>query len=206
MLSRYRRHGLIIALALLAGLGTVALRPAAKQPVMPSIRTLLAGSGWQTLTTYAAGGWRGEVYQPWLLGDNRGARANLFLGVATEVQKMVHWSGELGYEGAGYQILKRGRDTINLLAQGKDVEVSDVVVQHGTDREVLQYATVSPDGIIARSTDDLLHTILYTLRGDRGPWYLVRVSVPVTAGEVAARDTASRLTAALLSRLSRGSF
>ena len=205
MLSTYHRHGLVVALALAAGLASVLARPQARAAALPAIAGLTSGTGWQVIATYRPGAWPGMVWGQWRLRDAQGAQLVLYLGATDAVQKMVHWNGELAYEGAGYQVLWHRRATIRIQG-GTTVPISVVVVQHLRDRQLLTYAVASPDGIAARSTDNLLRTVWDAIGGTTGPYYLVRVSVPARqdAGrpdDPAASAVAARLLAPVLSTL-----
>ena len=199
MLTTYRRHSIVVALALLAGLTSVLVQPPARAATLPAIASLTAHTEWHVVSTTAPGRWPGMVYQEWWLRDAQGTTALLYLGAASAVQKMVHWTGELGYVGAGYQVLGHQVSSVPL-GDGTAAPVSTVVVQHLMDREVLDYAVVSPDGITARATDDLLHVAWATLRGGGGPYYLVRVSL-LQGSSSQSRRAATRLLSSALTAL-----
>lgn len=201
MFSAYRRHGIIIALALLAGVASITAHPQARTAALPSIVGLTAGTEWRVVAAYTPSGLRtAYVYQEWQLRDARGDKAMLYLAATTGVQKMLRWTGEYGYEGVGYQVVSRRTSSVRL-SDGTAAPSSAVVVQRLADRELLEYAVVSPNGIAARSADDLLRTAWDTLRGSSGPYYLVRISVAQSTGnrDVGNHDQAARTAARLLS-------
>jgi hypothetical protein len=188
MLSTYRRHGVVVLLALAASLASRGLaQPQSRDAALPAIAGLTSGTGWQVVATYNTVAGPGMAWGQWGLRNAQGARLALYLGVTDAVQKLVHWSGELAYEGAGYQVLWRRPATIRIHG-GVTAPISVILVQHLGDRELLAYAVASPDGISARSTDDPLRTAWDALLGTTGPYYLVRVSVPVR--QVAGRPDA----------------
>lgn len=208
MLSTYWRHGLVVALALVAGLLTVAARPVptSRLGVVPSTAALIAGTDWhivkQDITDlhYARTGM--IPYATPTLANKRGIEAQLFLSPAN-VQKILQWTGELGYEGAGYETTHRPTVSVPL-GGGRTAPASLVIEQHLTDRELVMYDTVSADAIVARSAGDLLRAGWDMLRGDDGLYYVVRVSVPSPspAYDATARAAATDLLGHLVVGLS----
>jgi hypothetical protein len=94
---------------------------------------------------------------------------------------MVRWTGELGYQGEGYAVASRSRETIRL-GDGSARTVSRVLVERLDDRRLLEYAVAGPDGVAASGTDGLAGTAWAALSGRAGPYYMVRVSAPAGAG------------------------
>ncbi len=202
MFLSYRRHGLVVALALITGITGIVIQPTTVVPSLPPIASVTRGTGWRLVATYGGGGWSGLMYGQWRLRDASGADATLYLAATTQVQKMIHWSGELAYLGAGYQVVSRA--VTNVQSPDGVVSISVVTVQRLADRQVLEYAIVGPDGIAAYATDNPLRTAWDTLRGEREPYYLVRLSVPGRLGRQAAHAIATRLLAPILSTLKAG--
>lgn len=155
------------------------------------------------MATYKPVGWQGLNYRQWQMRDPRGNDVFLYLEATAAVQRMVHWSGELSYLGAGYQVVGRTVTSVQM-PDGTSAPISMVTVQRLGDRQVLEYAIVSPDGIAAYATGNPLRTAWETLRGDSGPYYLVRLSVPGRLGAQCARRSASHLLAPILSTLRAG--
>src|SRR5262245_57777079 len=122
------------------------------------------------------------AYRQWGLRGGAGRRSLLNLGVAGEAKQMVLGSGELGYQGEGYLVGRRG------------------------ERLVVASAVVGPDGIAARGTDHLPRTLWEVLRGTASPYYMVRVAMPEAAwtaqGEAAAIGLLARLLPVLQMQLS----
>ena len=202
MLSAYWRHGLIVALALLTTSVMATARPTARAAAAPSATQLIAGTGWRQVGNSYLTGWAPSWWhREWQLGDARGSVADLYLERSTMTKSMLRWSGELSYEGQGYQSLLRDRQILRL-PDGTTAPASVLVVQHLANRYVLAYAVVSPNSVTARSTDNLLDAAWDIVHGG-GPYYMVRVSVPAYAasGDAAARATATRLLAPVLSTL-----
>lgn len=202
MLSAYRRHAVVLALVLVAGLTSIAARPESRQPALPSIASLTAGSDWRVIKANPLVSYTGMTYGEWQLYDNKGFPAQLYAGAAS-LQKMLHWSGELGYEGAGYQATHRTTTTLRL-RDGTTVPVAVAIEQHLTDREYVAYASVGPGYVAARSSDNLPRTAWDVVRGSAGPYYVARVSVPspTSALDPQAAAAAARLLMPVLSRLS----
>ena len=197
MFTTYRRHSLVIALAIVAGFTSMLVRPQAQvTPVLPSMGSLTAGTGWHVAGFTPVGRWTGMVYDEWWLRNQTGATVVLYLGVTNQVQKMVRWTGELGYQGAGYLASDHRLSTVRL-ADGTVAPVSTVLVHSATDRQVVEYAVVNHNGIVARATDDILHTAWDTLRGQPGLYYEVRVSVPQSGGAAAVHAAESLLSTML---------
>lgn len=195
MPSPLRRHalaGLLILVAAAAGVVVqVGDRPDPALPPEPA----LAGAAWRVETAYAPG-YAGMPYRQWLLRDGAGAVAELYIGATGRLQPMLHWTGELGYQGEGYLVTDR-RDGVVRLAGGSLAPVSEVRVRRLDDDRLLVYGVVGPDGLEPAGTSRPLQTAWAALLGRDGPHYLLRVSVPV-AGNASARalETASAVVAA----------
>jgi len=200
----YRRHGVVLVLFAFTAIGTIAARPRSYNTPFPSLATLLAGSGWRTVRQEAKGGWAAYTYQQWLVENKAGAQASIYLGVADAVQRVAHWSGELGYQGDGYQVVSRGQTTVTL-RDGSTAPVALAEVQHLSQRLALSYALVAPGGVRARPTDNLLALGWDVLRGDNGPYDVVRVALSQglsdTTNRIPLRSAA--LLSVLLGRLRR---
>lgn len=189
MSSPLRRHalvGLLILAAAAAGLGVQTNgRP---DPALPS-GPVPAGAAWQVETAFATG-YAGGAYRQWLLRDAHGIKALLYIGGTGRVQTMLHWTGELGYQGEGYLVTDR-RHTVVRLADGSSATFSEVRIQRMADRRLLAYAVVGPDGVLPDATSSPVLTAWAAVLGRAGPYYLVRVSVPI-AVSVAEAGTAAR--------------
>lgn len=201
MLSAYRRSGLVIALAIIANIASIAARPSAHVVAVPAVSRLIDGTGWYVRSTQQSG-WNKMPWKQWQLYDSRGERAALYVEATGEVKRVVHWTGELGYLGEGYIVMSR-EVTETPLTDGRHAPVTVAVVQHGADRQLLLYAVVSNNGIEAHGTDNFIRTAWDTLRGDDTVYYLVRVSVPERPSrEAVARATAGRIIAPVFKALS----
>jgi hypothetical protein len=194
-----RRLGLVLALFLLAGLaGTVVQAGPRPAPPLPAVAPLLAGTGWRVAVAYQPGWQLG--YRQWGLRDAAGRTALLYLGVTGAAKQMLHWSGELGYQGEGYLVQRRGVARL-ALPGGGGATVDVATLGRLGERLLVASAVVSPDGIAARGTDDLLRTGWEVLRGTAGPYYLVRLSVSERSGEAAAQAVVAGLFPPVLAAL-----
>ncbi len=202
MVSTYRRHGVVIALALVTGLATTSVRPTSRPAALPAIGGVLAATTWRIAAPLGAGSWPGWTWAQWRLRSGAGTDAVLYLAATSQAQKMVHWTAELAYQGAGYQVLSRKVGRV-WLRDGRAAPYSSALVQRLTDRELLLSAVVDPRGIRAHATDDLLGVAWDTLRGGGGPYYLVRLSLAadtLRTNMTAARGLLSSVLSVLTTR------
>lgn len=201
MLSAYRRAGLVIALAILASVASVAARPSTHPVAVPAIARLIGGTGWHVRSVQQSG-WDKMPWKQWQLYSQRGTTAALYVEATNAVKRVMHWTGELGYLGEGYVVLQR-YETTTPLSDGRSAPITVALVRRGADRQIIEYAYVSQDGIEAQGTDDFFRTAWRTLRGDSGMYYLVRVAVPAPSDDALARAVAAQLLKPVLPRLSR---
>ena len=202
MRSSTRRQALLLLLIAVAGVAGVVLRTQDRPiPQLPTVDTLTAGSEWQQLQASSYEGPIGTAYRQWLLRDGAGNEAMLYVGATGRAQTMVRWSGELGYEGEGYSVAERGERTLPT-GDGRSATVGTALLQRLSSRRLVEYAVVDPEGIVPRGTDSLARTGWDLVRGQGGPYYLVRASVVADAqGPATPRLTADRLLGAVLPRL-----
>jgi hypothetical protein len=200
--ATYRRHGLVLALVALTGLASVAAGVPERTAPLPPIAGLVARSGWSIMQQAPAVSYPGSIYVVAEAVNTRGAYAQIYEG-AESVQKMLHWSGELGFAGDGYVASRRGV-ALAPLENGRSVGASYSIEQSPTDRQFEEYAVVAPGYIAAHSTDHLLTDTWDVIRGRSGPYFVVRIAIrsstPTT--DAAARANASQLLGHILTRLS----
>ncbi len=199
MLSAYRRHGIVITLALLTGLVLATARPTWRDPgtVMPLVFHSTAAAGWNVIRQYTV---NTKPYNEWQLVDKAsGVAADLYLQPMGNTKDMLRWSGELSYEGVGFDVVSRRRETVRL-GDGTAAPVSVLTVRHLNERDVLAYAIVMPGSIMARSTDNLLGAAWDIVHGG-GPYYLVRASAAATPDDGVGRRATLRLLTPALSAL-----
>jgi hypothetical protein len=196
MPASIRRHAVV--LLLIVATGAVAIATAVRDrpvPALPAISALTANSQWSVETAYAPGD-AGGPFQQWSVRTADGTEALLYIGATARAQTMVHWSGELGYQGEGYLVTSRSERTVRL-GDGSTAIVSSVLVQRQGDRQILEYAVVRPDGVVPTGMSSPLRTAWSALSGDAGPYYLVRVAVAADRA-----DAADALLATVLPELS----
>lgn len=183
MVSTYRRHGIVAGLCLITAVAGVMAHSSGSAAAVPRLSALLTGTGAQVLHAYPqVNNWPGFVYEQWQLRDSQGTPASLYLGATTEAKKMLHWSGELAYEGAGYQVLTR--DVSNIaFRKGLSGSISVVTVRRLDDSQILMYAVVGPDGIHPQFSDDVVRAAWDTVTGGSGTYYVVRVSISSRLGQ-----------------------
>jgi hypothetical protein len=126
-------------------------------------------------------------FRQWLLRGPDGAEALLFVGATVHAKAVLRWTGEGGYLGEGYVVAGRSQAAVHL-DRGRSVPVSRVLVQHVSDRRLLVYAAVRPDGVYASGADSPLRIAWDAVAGGGGPYYLVRVSLPATGSASASAD------------------
>ena len=203
MLHTARRPLLIVGLALLTALAGLVARPAAPVPPrLPAIGALLAGTGWQVVRAYSPGGWDGFVYGEWDLRDGSGRMVQLYLASTVKIQRVLHWTGELGYEGEGYLVDGRGVGSLSLPGVGRVPYTWSHIHRLGLN---LSLASAVVDGreVSAHGTDNWLQVGWDILRGMDIHAYLVRLAFPEWPGGATEQSRAQGLLAPLLGRLVR---
>jgi hypothetical protein len=191
------RRLFVTGLILAAGLGAAAAAaPDPEAPGLPAADALTAGTAWHAsaATPLAALPLRSRQ---WLLDDGAGHQALLYVGATARPRALLGWSGELGYEGAGYVVVAE-QDGLLRLAGGRQVAVGDATVRHLGDRRLLRSAVVGPSGVGRRGWDLLLPAAWDLLRDQPAAYYVVRVAV---ADEAGADARADGVLAAVLARL-----
>ncbi len=196
MSSSLRRHALIGLLILAAAAAGILVQTRDRpDPALPS-GPAPAGAPWRVETAYAPGN-AGMPYRQWLLRDAAGIEALLYIGGTGRVQTMLHWTGELGYQGEGYVVTDRRHETVRL-ADGSSATLSEVRIRRLADDRLLTYAVVTPDGVAPDATSSPLRTAWAAVLGRAGPYYLVRVSVPIAGSVMDAENAASTLVAEMV--------
>jgi hypothetical protein len=201
MHTHFRRY-LVVLLLILATYGlSLGLRlQGSPAPRLPSAATLTAASPWLVSVEYEPGD-LGMAYQQWLLRDQSGREALLFVGATGRPQTMLRWTGELGYQGDGYVVTEK-RITSITVGDGRRLPAQEALIQHLEDRRLLEYAVIGPGGrIVAQSTDLIPEMAWAGLQGRSADYYMVRVSVPASGGEQRSRSLAGDLLSTVLPRL-----
>jgi hypothetical protein len=172
-----------------------------KDPAVPPVTPLIAGSGWQVTASYPPAAWQLN-YRQWLLRDASGQQALLYVQATAKVQATIHWSGALGFQGEGYLVLHTGSEPLRL-PDGDTARITVATMQRLDNRLLVASAVVSPGGIVAAPTDNLLHTAWDVLRGSGSPYYLARLSVPVRGSAATAQKVLMHLFPPVLASLQR---
>ena len=201
MHTLFRRY-LVVLLLILATYGlSLGLRlQGSPAPRLPSAATLTAASPWLVSVEYEPGD-LGMAYQQWLLRDQSGREALLFVGATGRPQTMLRWTGELGYQGDGYVVTEK-RVTSITAGDGRRLPAQEALIQHLDDRRVLEYAVIGPGGRVAAQSTDLIPQVAWAgLQGRSADYYMVRVSVPASGSEQRSRSVAGELLSTVLPRL-----
>lgn len=178
----------------MAGLaGSLVEAPAASAPPMPGVSALIAGSGWNVDTTYDPVPNK-MTYQVWLLTNEGGAEAQLFVGATGLPQALFAWSGELGYVGEGYLV------DASSVVESEAGRITVARIHRGADARLVAYAAVRPDGVVATGTDSPLGLAWDAVAHRGGPYFAVRVTVsPNDQGHADAGAASGLLTTVLRS-------
>lgn len=198
MRSGLSRYALVFGLLLLTGLTAAELR--AQRPAsssVPPASRLISGTGWVISDTYVPAAF---TYRQWLLSDASGHQALLYVAVTSRSVVALAWTGELGYQGAGYEVARTGERAI-VLSDGSTTTVNDALVQRLSDKRFLLYAVASPHGVLTHRIQSWPDAMLSAIGGDPGPYFMVRVSTPIEGSETSSGQIASGLMRALLPRL-----
>jgi hypothetical protein len=157
---------------------------------------MTAGTAWRVEVAVPPVGLAMRSHQ-WLLDDGSGHEALVYVGATAQARTMLEWSGELGYQGAGYLVRDQPDGTLRL-AGGRRVTVGEATVSHLDDRRVLRYAVIGPSGVGGRSSDLLMPAVWSLVMGQPAAYYVVRVAV---VDGIGAADRADDAMAAVLSHL-----
>jgi hypothetical protein len=198
MRTGYTNYAIVLGLIVATGLAAVAVRPQGLvESTIPPVSKLASGTGWSVTDTYAS---TTLHYRQWQLKDQAGHEALLYIGVTTRSLPALAWTGTLGYQGAGYEVAYVGEQRITL-SDGSLVTVNSARVNRLLDDRLLLYAIASPHGVMVHRLASFTEAAWDAIGGDRGPYFLVRVSVPVSPSERTATQSASTLLGVVLPRL-----
>jgi len=197
MRTRNTRYAIILGLALVTCLAALYVSPQIAESAVPPASRLTADTDWTVEDTYAS---TALHYRQWQLRDPSGQEALLYVGISMRSMAALAWTGELGFEGAGFIVSETGERQI-VLSDRSVVTVSTARVNHLSDSRVVMYAVASPRGVLVHRLSSVAEAAWDAVSGDRGPFFLVRVSVPVGTSESQASDQAATLLAVVLPRL-----
>lgn len=188
------RHALVACLAGVTALVAVQLRAQPVAPVaIPPASQITAGTGWAVAETYTPAAF---TYRQWLVKDRVGDQALLYVAGSSRSVVALAWTGELGYQGAGYEVMRTGEQPV-ALSDGSSTTVDYAEVQRMSDARLLLYAVASPGGVLTHRVQSLPEAAVQAMAGDSGPYYMVRVSVAMAGS----RGTAERLGGELLGQV-----
>jgi len=197
MRTLVRRHLVVAGLILAAGLGaTAASLPDPATPGLPAASELTAGTAWRPAGATPPLAFADRSRQ-WLLQDGAGHQALLFVGTTARPRVLLEWSGELGYQGAGYVVVGQ-KDGWLRLAGGRQAAIAETTVRRLGDRRLICSAVVGPTGVVRRGWDLVLPAAWDVMRDRPDAYYFVRVAVADGPG---AGDRADAVLAAVLTRL-----
>jgi hypothetical protein len=162
--------------------------------VLPGVDRLIAGSGWKVDQAYDPVQQK-MAYRVWVLTNESGAQAQLFIGATAWPQAVFGWSGELGYLGEGYVM-----DGSSVIASGAG-RLTIARIHRGADAKLVAYAAVRPDGIVATGTDSPFGLAWDAVAHRGGPYFAVRVTVSRAGEGHADASAATGLLTAVVSSL-----
>jgi Protein of unknown function (DUF3485) len=172
----HARRLLVVGLILAAGAAALAVRvddPPA--PALPAVESLTAATGWRAESASPPVALAMRSRQ-WLLRDGAGDQALLYVGATARARTALDWSGELGYQGEGYELAGRP-DAPLALAGGRHGAAGGSTARRLEDQLVLRYAVVGPAGVVPRGRDLALPAAWDLLTGRAATYYAVRVTV-----------------------------
>jgi len=197
MRTLVRRHLVVAGLILVAGLAAAAAGlPDPASPALPAAQALTDGTDWSPAGATPPLAFADRSRQ-WLLEDGAGHQALLFVGTTARPRVLLEWSGELGYQGAGYVVVGQ-QDGWLRLAGGRQAAIAETTMRRLGDRRLLRSAVVGPTGVARQGWDLVIPAAWDAMRDQRDAYYFVRVAVADGPG---ARDRADAVLAAVLTRL-----
>lgn len=194
------RKPLVAALLILAA-GLLCLLARAPQPrpvELPDMVPAFAAAHLQPAGPPSSVG-TGDRFRQWTVEDSSGDRALVYVEVTRQPQRVLEWTGELGFQGEGYQVSDgAGR---SLATDGVAGEVRTAYLTGPGGRLAMAATDVGPDGLSPGGVSAAPRLLLDELGGQRSLWYLVRVTVMPAEG--ASTDRATQLLVGLVPALSR---
>lgn len=196
-LAKTRKPLVAGLLILVAGLlGLLARAPQPRPVVLPDVVPAFAAAGVEQLGASRIGD-DGDQFRQWTVEDGAGDQALVYVEATREPQRVLGWTGQLGFQGAGYQV--RDLQTRTLTAAGDEASTAYLT---GASGELAMAATdLGPDGVSLGGVSAAPRLLLDELAGQRSLWYLVRVTM--VAGGAATTARAAHLLAAMVPSLVR---
>lgn len=188
--------GLLILVAGLIGL--LARAPQPVTPGLPDLGPAFTAAHVDPLGASAVGS-AGGPFRQWTVEDAAGDRALVYVQATREPQRVLDWTGQLGYQGEGYQVSELTRRTLETSTGAG--EVSTAHLTGDTEALTMSATDLGPDGLGAGGLSAAPRLVLDEVDGRQSLWYLVRVTVFGSGS--AATDRATRLLASLVPELAR---
>ena len=186
---------LILAVGLL---GLLARAPQSRPPGVPDMGLAFAAAHVDPVAASGVGE-AGGPFRQWTVEGAKGLRALVYVEATRKPQRILTWTGQLGYQGEGYQVSHLGTRAVT--RPGAAGEVSSARLA-GPGHELAIAATdLGPDGLSVGGVTAAPRLLLDQVEGRRSLWYLVRVTI-IGSGSTST-DQAIRLLASLVPALAR---
>lgn len=198
-LAKTRKPLVAGLLILVAGLlGLLARAPQSTPARLPAMGPAFTAAHVVPVGVSAPGD-SGGPFRQWTVQDASGNRALVYVQATREPQRVLAWTGQLGYQGEGYQVSRLGTRRLDRPAPTGELTTAHLT---GPQDELTMAATdVGPDGFSVGGVSAAPRLLLDEVDGRRSLWYLVRVTV-VGSGS-ATTDQATRLLESLVPALAR---
>lgn len=193
--------GLLILVAGLLGL--LARAPQSPAPPLPDMAPAFAAAHVHPLGASAVGD-AGSHFRQWSVENASGLRALVYLEATRAPQRVLEWTGQLGYQGDGYRVSEPATRTLS--AHGTGGEVSTAYLTGSGGRLAMAATDLGPDGPGLGGASAAPRLLLDEVEGHQSLWYLVRVTIVGSGrsgGSGGATDQATRLLASLVPALAR---
>lgn len=186
-------------LILAAGLLALLVRAPQSGPVaLPEVGPAFAAAHVRAVAASGIGD-DGGRFRQWTVKDASGDAALVYVEVTRKPQRVLAWTGQLGYQGQGYQVSDLG--TRRLTASGVGGDVSTAHLTAPGERLTMAATDLGPDGLSPGGVSAAPRLLLDEAAGRRSLWFLVRVTF-AGSGD-AGTEHATHLLAALLPALAR---
>jgi hypothetical protein len=198
-LTKTRKTLVACVLILAAGLLGLMARPAESKPVaLPDVAPAFAAAHLQVVAASGTAGVPGR-YRQWTVEDSSGERALVYVEATREPQRVLEWTGQLGFQGEGYQVGDAA--TRSLTATGAGGQVSTAYLTGPGGQLAMAATDLGPDGLSRGGVWAAPRLLLDEVGGRQGLWFLVRVTI--VSGGGADTNQATQLLAAMVPALSQ---
>lgn len=189
-------------LILLAGVACLVARPGTPAaPVLPRLSPVLAAAGLRVVDASSPTD-SGGPYRQWTVRDADGRQALLYLQATREPQRVIGWTGQLGYQGEGFQASGLAEHRLQVRGGASGMVTSAYLAAPG---QLLAMAAtdVGPDGFQTGGAAAAPRLLADEVLGRQSVWYLVRVAVPSQPLGEPTEAQADQLLAAVLPALTQ---